>query len=231
MSKPKPTIVASLLFFLGLARAADPNIFGQSHSYYHMMPYKSNYLYEQNYLTDNYQSEFGETGRPQHHEPDYSYPDSTGQESSPNLHRDLDSFDISAQNSFSSATKTQSDKEYLTSQFAHRSCSLDRGSLRKDALNNTYLSYCSRYRLETLLSNEVLMSIMHRSSEQCEKLLTEFIQLDELINQFDRLFKNLLTRYNCHNGYSVKWSCEDCKVSTQILTSNLIYSSSKVIVC
>lgn len=57
------------------------------------------------------------------------------------------------------------------------------------------------------------MSIMHDSVEECDKILDEFIQLDELINQFDYLFKNLLTRYNCHNGYSVKWSCEDCKVS------------------
>lgn len=104
-------------------------------------------------------------------------------------------------------------KEYLSHDLAEKACRLDRGCQRKDRLNNTYLSNCARYKLENLLSNEVLMSIMHDSVEDCDRILEEFIQLDELINQFDTMFKKLLTRYNCHNGYSVKWSCEDCKVS------------------
>lgn len=105
------------------------------------------------------------------------------------------------------------DKEYLSHALAEKACHLDRGCQRKDRLNNTYLSNCSRYKLENLFSNEILMSIMHDSSDGCYNLLDEFIQLDEIINQFDQLFRNLLTRYNCHNGYSVKWSCDDCKVS------------------
>lgn len=105
------------------------------------------------------------------------------------------------------------EKEYLSHHLASKACRLDRGCQRKDKLNNTYLNYCTRYKLESLFSTEILMSIMHDSSEECERILDEFIQLDELINQFNQFFKNLLTRYNCHNGYSVKWSCEDCKVN------------------
>lgn len=105
------------------------------------------------------------------------------------------------------------EKEYLDHHLADKACRLDRGCSRKDRLNNTYLSYCSRYKLENLLSNDILMSIMHDSSEHCDKILDEFIQLDEMIDQFDRLFKRVLSRYNCHNGYSVKWSCDDCRVS------------------
>lgn len=105
------------------------------------------------------------------------------------------------------------DKDYLSHELAEKACRLDRGCQRKDKLNNTYLSYCSRHKLENLLSNEILMSMMHDSSDQCEKILDEFIQLDEQINHFDQLFKTLLQRYNCHNGYSVKWNCDDCKVS------------------
>lgn len=106
------------------------------------------------------------------------------------------------------------ERDYLNHDLTKRACKLDRGCQRKDRLNNTYLINCSRYKLESLLSNQVLMSIMHRSSSECESILDEFIQLDQLISQFDILFKNLLMRYNCHNGYSVKWTCEDCKVSS-----------------
>jgi len=106
-------------------------------------------------------------------------------------------------------------KTFLTRQRIRDTCDLDRGSQRNEYIDNSYLIHCSRYKLENLLSNELLMSIMHHDSGDCSKILDEFVQLDEVIGQFDLLFKNLLTRYNCHNGYSVKWSCEDCKVSEQ----------------
>lgn len=105
------------------------------------------------------------------------------------------------------------DKTLLTRKLIERTCHLDRGSLRSEQLNNTYLTHCSRYKLENLLSNEILMSIMHHDRGDCERILDEFVQLDETINQFDSLFIKLLSRYNCHNGYSVKWNCDDCKVS------------------
>lgn len=111
----------------------------------------------------------------------------------------------------------QPPKNFLTRDLIQEACDLDRGSQRNERINNSYLFHCSRYKLEDLLSNELLMSIMHHDSRDCAQLLDEFIQLDEVIQQFDRLFKNLLTRYNCHNGYSVKWNCEDCKVGEKIV--------------
>lgn len=104
-------------------------------------------------------------------------------------------------------------KKLLTRELIREACLMDRGSLRDEHINNSYLNHCSRYKLENMLSSELLMSIMHHDTGDCERLLDEFVQLDEVIEQFDKLFRNLLTRYNCHNGYSVKWSCEDCKVS------------------
>lgn len=105
------------------------------------------------------------------------------------------------------------DVEHLSLDLANKACSLDRGCQRKDRLSNTYLSLCTRYKLENILSNDMLDSIMHDSPRDCRRVLDEFLQLDELIGDFYRSFKSLLTRYNCHNGYSVKWTCEDCKVS------------------
>lgn len=150
------------------------------------------------------------------HDLDYYYPESA----IPNNQANNNNHDL-FHSSFSTLNNLNRmpDKEYLSHDLAEKACHLDRGCQRKDRLNNTYLSNCSRYKLENLLSNEILMSIMHDSSDGCYNLLDEFIQLDEVINQFDQLFKNLLTRYNCHNGYSVKWGCDDCKVSCKALTN------------
>lgn len=115
------------------------------------------------------------------------------------------------------------EKEYLEHNLADKACRLDRGCQRRDRLNNTYMNYCTRYKLVNLLSTEILDYILHNSTEQCDKLLDEFIQLDEMIEHFDHLFRKLLERYNCHNGYSVKWSCDDCKVS---ISFNIFFSLS-----
>lgn len=101
----------------------------------------------------------------------------------------------------------------MDADFVRQTCSHNRGIERKDQFTNTYLTHCSRYKLENLFSNKILDSIMHEDSEPCTQILNEFIQLDATINQFDNLFIKLLSRYNCHNGYSVKWNCDDCKVS------------------
>jgi hypothetical protein len=105
------------------------------------------------------------------------------------------------------------DRILLTRKFIEQTCNQNRGFQRNEQLNSTYLAHCSRYKLENLLSNDILDAIMHDDTGGCHKILDEFVQLDETINQFDDLFIKLLSRYNCHNGYSVKWNCDDCKVS------------------
>lgn len=139
---------------------------------------------------------------------DYYYPESSNHNNSDHQLNHENTDPLAALN-----TNRFLDKEYLTQELSELACGLDRGCQRKDRLNNTYLTYCTRYKLENLLSNEILMAIMHDSSGECERILDEFMQLDQLINQFDGFFKALLMRYNCHNGYSVKWNCDDCKVS------------------
>lgn len=126
----------------------------------------------------------------------YNYNDEIEITSEHTSYHEYDSFDV---------------KTNLTEKLINDTCKMDRGSQRMEKLNGTYLTFCSRYKSENLLSNEILMSIMHHDSQDCRRILKEFIQLDETINQFDDLFTKLLSRYNCHNGYSVKWNCDDCK--------------------
>lgn len=221
-------LAAVLLATLSIASAADGLEALKSIGEHHHHKERS-VFHHQAELNDNnnynfHQSaDFSETNLPlngnnnadssHQHDLDYYYPESA----LPNNHANNNNHDL-FHGSFSTLNhlNRMPDKEYLSHDLAEKACHLDRGCQRKDRLNNTYLSNCSRYKLENLLSNEILMSIMHDSSDGCYNLLDEFIQLDEVINQFDQLFKNLLTRYNCHNGYSVKWSCDDCKVSSRL---------------
>lgn len=102
-------------------------------------------------------------------------------------------------------------KTFIDNTLARQACHKYRGTERRDRLNDTFLRHCNRYKFDSLLASDILMSIMHDSSEECERIIREFIQLDELVRHFDHLFRKLLSRYNCHNGYSVKWNCDDCK--------------------
>lgn len=106
-------------------------------------------------------------------------------------------------------------KLYLNYSLAYSACRMNRGCERTDKFNEVYLRHCSRYRFDSLLSNGALETIMHDSPDECERVVRDFILLDEQINRYDQNFTTLLTRYNCHNGYSVKWNCEDCKVSKE----------------
>lgn len=116
----------------------------------------------------------------------------------------------------------QDGKELLTETSASSACSLARGCQRKDRLASTYLENCNRYRVENLLSNSLLGSLMHSDERDCEKILSEFMRIDKLIGELNELFKSILYRYNCHNGYSVKWNCDECKVSYLTLKKNNI---------
>lgn len=107
----------------------------------------------------------------------------------------------------------QPQREVLTWPLVEETCSLYRGSQRSERLNGTYLTYCSKHKIDLLFSIDILERIMHQSMFECQRVLSEFIRLDEQINKFYESFKLLLKRYNCQNGYSVKWNCIDCKVS------------------
>lgn len=111
----------------------------------------------------------------------------------------------------------------LTEDWARRVCSRNRGAERRQMLANTFLRFCWRHRLINLLSSNSDMWIMHNSSSECQQILNDFIKLDEKIHYFDDLFTKLLDRYNCHNGYSVKWTCNDCRraYTDWLCTTNL----------
>ena len=136
--------------------------------------------------------------------------------SNDNRHRQLENSEPLQEDLSSDLTNGKSDKT-LSRELVKNTCHLYKGSSRIASLNYTYLMHCDRYKIGDLLSSEVIEIINHRETADCERVLNEFIELDELIDKFDVLFKKLLTRYNCHNGYSVKWTCEDCKVSVPIV--------------
>lgn len=105
-----------------------------------------------------------------------------------------------------------SEPEYLNEELADEVCKLGRGAQREKRLRTLYLSFCSSYNLDLLLSTFMLDQLDHFSIEVCLNVTNYFLQKDKWISTYDQAFNSLLRRYNCQNGYSVKWNCDDCKV-------------------
>lgn len=141
------------------------------------------------------------------HSPEYEYTDPDA------IDATLESQNIDNDNDIDNDDHRLERDEYLDADIANRTCHQDRGVNRGKAVLNKYMNFCSRHKLEYLLSNEMLEAIRHNDSATCFNVIKEFIELDEVIKSYHEMFKRLLKRYNCHNGYSVKWTCEHCKVS------------------
>lgn len=136
---------------------------------------------------------------------------------------DLDTEDSSFSSKFNKLFNRN--HEYLNESLVTAICSLDRGSSRFERMNRTYLSHCKRHKLERIMSNQILMSVMHKSGKECTKILSQFITLDELIAEFNEIFSKTLSRYDCDLAYSVKWNCNHCREAyiDWLCTTNLPY--------
>lgn len=97
-------------------------------------------------------------------------------------------------------------------------------SNRFHLLSQYHLKHCYRYPLLNVLSNNSLDLILGTtssstststsySSSQCNDVLTELVMLDHIVNQRLCEYDLLLNRYDCQTTWSVKWSCQDCRVS------------------
>ena len=91
-------------------------------------------------------------------------------------------------------------------------------SSRYHLLSQYHLKHCYRYPLLNVLSNNSLDLILGTtstsySSSQCNDVLTELVMLDHIVNQRLCEYDLLLNRYDCQTTWSVKWSCQDCRVS------------------
>lgn len=83
-------------------------------------------------------------------------------------------------------------------------------------LQHHHLKYCHRYPLVNVLSKDSKELVLYNDSEKCNDVLSELLMLDDIVHSRVCEYESLLARYDCQNNWSVKWTCEDCRVSHRV---------------
>lgn len=108
---------------------------------------------------------------------------------------------------------------FLDGKSAKNICDSPPGQNRLRQMEQYHLKYCDRYPLSSVLSYDTWQSLLHNhsyDSQQCEQILAELVMIDNIVNQLICEYDSLLERYDCQNGFSVIWTCDDCRVSQPI---------------
>jgi hypothetical protein len=103
---------------------------------------------------------------------------------------------------------------FLDGKSAKSICDSSQGVPRMRLLEQYHLKNCYRYPLVNVLGVDAWTMLFHSvNSHQCEQILSELQLIDNIVNQLVCEYDSLLARYDCQNGFSVKWTCDDCRVS------------------
>lgn len=79
------------------------------------------------------------------------------------------------------------------------------------------LTFCHKYSLNSLLRHsDWIGSDPAVCRERLSRPIRSLLHRDQAARSLSCEFDALLSRYNCHTGYSVKWNCSQCKVSPQL---------------
>jgi hypothetical protein len=115
---------------------------------------------------------------------------------------------------------------FLDGKSAKSICDSSLGVPRMRLLEQYHLKNCHRYPLVSALSGDAWKTLLHSVySHQCEQILSELQLIDNIVNQLVCEYDSLLARYDCENGFSVKWTCDDCRVSKQSIFISSLYNS------
>lgn len=74
------------------------------------------------------------------------------------------------------------------------------------------LHHCCEHKLIESLS-EALLDKVYKGGEECTQILNSLIDVDNLAARVSCEFNEVLSRFDCGQPYSVRFSCDDCKVS------------------
>lgn len=103
---------------------------------------------------------------------------------------------------------------FLDVKSAKTICDSSQGVPRLRLLERFHLKYCNRYPLVNVLSSDAWKMLLHSiDGHQCENILSELEMIDNIVNQLFCEYDSLLERYDCQYGFSVEWTCNDCRVS------------------
>lgn len=82
-----------------------------------------------------------------------------------------------------------------------------------ELLSKYHLPFCHHYTLNLLTIKDNYAGNETICSQNLPSILSQLISLDETAYKFSCEFNSLVSRYNCQSGFSVKWNCDDCRVS------------------
>lgn len=81
--------------------------------------------------------------------------------------------------------------------------------LQRKRIELYHLKHCHRP-LSDVLSGSAWTQVR---TFDCSRLLDDLVTLEKIVYQLMCDYESLLARYNCDVGFSVNWSCQDCRVS------------------
>lgn len=82
-----------------------------------------------------------------------------------------------------------------------------------ELLSKYHLPFCHHYTLNLLTIKDNYAGNETTCSQNLLPILSQLISLDQTAYTFSCEFNSLVSRYNCQSGFSVKWDCDDCRVS------------------
>lgn len=90
-------------------------------------------------------------------------------------------------------------------------CQYSKPKDRIDQIKRYCLSFCDKYTLSNVLSDDSWAKLMNKNRSICVETLHELHLLDKLASEIVCKFNDILSRYQC-KGYSRKTDCNQCKV-------------------
>ncbi|KAL0281614.1 UNVERIFIED_CONTAM: hypothetical protein PYX00_002548 [Menopon gallinae] len=82
----------------------------------------------------------------------------------------------------------------------------------KNFLGQIRLRHCCEYKIIESLSGTLLERVLG-GKEECYQIIDSLVDVDNLAARVSCEFTEVLSRFDCGQPYSVRFSCEDCKVS------------------
>ncbi|KAK6644663.1 hypothetical protein RUM43_000931 [Polyplax serrata] len=88
----------------------------------------------------------------------------------------------------------------------------------KSFLGTIRLRHCCEYKIIESLSQSLLERVL-RGKDECFRIIDSLVDVDNLAARVTCEFSGILSRYDCEQPYSVKFSCNDCLYSNRLLSS------------
>ncbi|XP_067014452.2 uncharacterized protein Mid1 [Anabrus simplex] len=100
---------------------------------------------------------------------------------------------------------------YLDESHKDRVCASSAGPGRAMLLRGVRLRHCCEHSVLESLSADAFSAVMNGSTAVCSSYLAALLEVDQLASGVTCKFREVLTRYDCEQRYSVRFECSHCQ--------------------